>query len=409
MDLAPVGLQLDSNKAGLGAGQMKDEQSKAPELEDLKRERQLKKLRLFLCTDNPIWAQLLDLDKVAGDEIGPAPRRGKPIVIQRPSPSSRHEPLVAICAKHLGVTGEWRRDALAGDIPDPNATRGRITGLIERLSAFARADRVANVGTRSYEAAADAEALCEKLQGFVRSFDEGDPVYAAARALGMGVDACQMALDKLIFSHGSLLRSPFFGSDSKAQEVATRYLQGLRGVYFAYLRRDVQGSPDSHLFLRCALRVRYLLRLQGGHVIRVKLNMPQVSPPHDLVRLAALLHDEPPLIEYDGFCFPKDRCHLVMEERSLKSDADMISIVFDTTQNAAGHMHGRYLTVGQDPARSIATDDVVLERIPESEFSDADEEMRGKIMRRSARVFRQGDHGFERIDALFQKPVALGL
>ncbi|MGY4828396.1 hypothetical protein ACVNIS_07460 [Sphaerotilaceae bacterium SBD11-9] len=371
------------------------------ELLGLHRARATKKLQLFLSVDNPVWKPLAALDAMAPSGLTAKHKEnGNPR-------GEAHEPgaddagtkvLISTCSRLLGLTGQWRRRHLAGHIPSQEKLTHRIKDLLARLKSLEPHTR--HDSHAPLDSLASLLEVQTRISDFLTSLRSGDAVYVAGHALGLSVDECQKALDRILYAQRPFLRA-FDGSpDSSA--AADEAFRQLGGVYYAWLRR---GEPESqqaeHLYLKCALRVRYVLKLDGGHALRIKLNVPVVDPtPHDL-QLARLLHDELPLIEYDGFVHRRERCFWVLEERTLRADGDLISIITTKARDRRGRLSGRYLTVGQDPDASIVHDTIVIERIPEEVFADADDEMRGRIMRSSVRAVRRDDPEFALADALF--------
>lgn len=375
------------------------------ELLSLRKARLLKKLRLFVSTDNPIWKRLAPLDAATGGVLAAKEKDRRPPSGAARASDGPNALLVSTCARLLGFSGEWRRQLLAGHIPDPQAQVQRIRSLLERLKTVEQQlrldDRV------PFHTITELMEAQPPIADFLASLDRADTVYAAGRALGLSVDECQKALDRIIYGQRPFLRG--FDDSADGWQAADDAFYQLGGVYYAWLRRPDTALAEpgrSHLYLKCALRVRYVLDISGGYALRVKLNLPVIDPTSHDVQLARELHGELPLIEYDGFVHRRERCFWTLEERTQRADGDLITMITSKTRSRRGRLGGRYLTVGQEASSPIVNDAIVIDRIPEEVFAGADDEKRGQIMRSSVRVIRAGDDEFAGAEALFREQAA---
>jgi hypothetical protein len=172
-------------------------------------------------------------------------------------------------------------------------------------------------------------------------------VYEFGAVLGMSRDLVQEILDTSIYRAFPLFRHLFL---PRELEVPADVRQILCGTYRLYLERE--GS-----WLRSALRVRYPLSVQHYWTLRCKLHVPRIR-------------GGKPLFKYDGFLTPRlDRPKLnwVLEERS-ELLADLLYVItnrpleqwrIDPTANS-GAIGGRYLSCGQDLAKSIVEGRVLI-------------------------------------------------
>jgi hypothetical protein len=370
--------------------------------------RAAKKLRLFLCAENPLWPKLTILRAMSGTRLD-APQKGK----RRSGPKRVNAALAAglstpkdhvtTCLRLLGLSGEWRRQHLAGHIPKPDHLEQRIRGVLTRVQELAKSARMERSDAfKSFDAADPAAEAAKVIDDFLKSYAAHDPVYKAGRALGMGVDACQMALDGILYAQRPFLQA--YGASQESRDAANEAFAHLGGVYYAWLRRPDPASRrrQARMYLKCALRVRYVLKLDSGYSLRVKLNVPVVEhrPSTDQTEPQ---HGDPPLIEYDGFVHFRERCFWVLEERTTRSDGDLISMITTRASGRNGRMAGHYLTVGQEKVSSIVQDALVLERVPAKALEGAPEEDRSRIMRGSMRTVRSGDAEYEGVEALFRQ------
>lgn len=359
-----------------------------------------------MSTGNPLWRHLTQLDGATRGALA-AQRRTGARKLPHPRRDSGLGPEYAVttCLRMLGISGEWRRRLLAGHIPDPERLRSRIEDLLQRLNRLDTNTRTAGaLSTADHNLALTVR---DSLREFLKSYDSPTSnVYVAAAALGLEVDECQRELDTIIFSHRPFMTGLFFEDTANGKAMADEALKYLRGYYRAYLRREAHRADGQAIYLQCTLRVRYVLRLDGGYGIRVKLNLPVMNPTEHEVELAKSLHGEPPIIEYDGFVVPRDKCYWVLIQRTLLPDGDMMSLITSNERERGLDMRGRYLTLGQDHAKSIVDDDVVLKRIPDDEIREFDAQTRGKITRSGVRTIRAGEKGYEAVARLFRPSAA---
>jgi len=199
----------------------------------------------------------------------------------------------------------------------------------------------------------------EILNGFEEDFlNDSVSVYEAAKRLGMTMQQCQIIIDDVIYKRSPLFPRMYFDTREEAEATFGAY----GGMFQLWVKRQVANGKRRDLWLQAALRVRYILEVQGGYVIRCKLNAPIIDP-------------EPTqkYWEYDGFLVQKqpNKIFWMFEKRRIDQYDQFHCItglgrpaccVFDNDEKRQRTMSGMYLTTGQDEFQSIETDRVLLQR-----------------------------------------------
>jgi hypothetical protein len=128
-----------------------------------------------------------------------------------------------------------------------------------------------------------------------------------------------------------------------------------------WVRRRIGNGQGGRVWLQAPLRVRYVLQIGTGFVVRCKLNAPMIDP-------------EPPKSwwEYDGFLVKKPNKIFWLFEKRDRDRNDQFhfitgsgrpyrSIFGDGVKSRT--MLGTYLTTDQDEYQTIACDRVILQRV----------------------------------------------
>lgn len=194
------------------------------------------KMIVFLSRDNPLWAQLL----------GDKPSLG------------RIRQLAGV--RHTNHTN-WEN----GGDPKPELARKVFEQTGRSIDELAKPQ--------------DKAGMLKALER-IRSMYEDDSVklYDTAIAMRVKVETAQRLIDGFIYSQYPLFPELYF-SEQRSARAAFETMGGLYKLFVWH-----RGEP-----MRCALRVRYLLDVRGGSVLRCKLNLP----PEGARR--------PWQTEYDGF------------------------------------------------------------------------------------------------------------
>lgn len=218
------------------------------------------------------------------------------------------------------------------------------------------------------------QPIIERLQFFEDQiaplFEEEDDhqpgrVYQLGKeAFGFSISTSQRILDHIIYAHYPLF--PTMLTDTgRGQSEARDFFKSYGGTYRLWMRRD-------DLWLRCGLRVRYLLKIRRGMAVRCKLNVAKVYPERD----------GPEHWEYDGFVKARSNKLFWTFEKRARDRGDYIHFITDRVevQSTRLTMAGRYFTTGQDSAQAIVSDDVILQRITASEVAAMEAEMHSAAM-----------------------------
>jgi transcriptional regulator with XRE-family HTH domain len=175
----------------------------------------------------------------------------------------------------------------------------------------------------------------------------------ATDILGMNIEQCQKIIDEVIYDKHTIFPGICYDS---ATEASTAF-EVLGGNYHLWVRRQLVGEA---IWLKCPLRARYVLNLKNGTVLRCKLNAPVIH--RDEFRIVTHW-------EYDGFCRERDNRVYWMFEKRIILGSDFFYFItgkpFDYTirRRSRKTLVGTYLSTGQDAARSIVADRVILQRL----------------------------------------------
>jgi hypothetical protein len=208
---------------------------------------------------------------------------------------------------------------------------------------------------------------------------ENAKAYALAAILKLGIEDCQKIIDSLIYETRPLFPSFYYGNEEKERVRARDDFKGIGGFYHVWARRG-------DVWLKAALRVRYVLEMRGGSAIRVKMNFPLFQQ-----------RDDRDYDEYDGFVIFREvpqKLYWVFEQRrEIRADywymiTASVGVVLDHEGSLV--LAGTYLSTGQDASKSIVSSDVVLVRQSAKKI-----ELVAHLMDTTARVVRKGDAEWE--------------
>ena len=96
--------------------------------------------------------------------------------------------------------------------------------------------------------------------------DDTVPTSDAGACLGLGVMACQRAIDEAVNRQFPLMALAYY---PKGVSFGTDDIKSVGGLYFVGIERGAR-------WLQCTLQVRYLLKISGGFVLRSKLVIPNL-------------------------------------------------------------------------------------------------------------------------------------
>ncbi|WP_165943570.1 hypothetical protein [Roseicella aquatilis] len=191
--------------------------------------------------------------------------------------------------------------------------------------------------------------------------EPGEHLYDTARRFGMDISTAQQIIDNIIYDHWPVFPSLLYPADQTGRAQASQRLAAYGGAYRMWMRR---GSE----WLLCGLRVRYVLKIRRGLVIRCKLNVPIINREPNY----------PPYWEYDGFLrVLSNKVFWMFEKRNYSHRGDYIHFITDIGEVLEQRMTfvGTYLTTGQDTDQTIISSDVMLRRLREEEVTKMEEEM----------------------------------
>jgi hypothetical protein len=236
------------------------------------------------------------------------------------------------------------------------------------------------------------EPVVQRIDALLTTIDDNVSVLRFGAALGLEADDTRRRLDMAYDQAHPLFKLPYIGSARTAEKA----LQGLRGTHLTWLMRG-----DSRI-LQCPTRFRYVVRLQGGYVVRVKLNVPKVSATPDELNGADHARWVPPHIEYDGYVmlFQPGRIFLSFETREVGQDSDLLHAVIERYHTRDHYRTGHYLTVDQDNGQSPIAERLLMQHMPLSRVNYDDEASRTAFMRREMRVIEAGMREFSDIRRL---------
>jgi hypothetical protein len=217
----------------------------------------------------------------------------------------------------------------------------------------------------------------EKLARFEKDFlDDYVSVYDTAINLGMSIPQCQVIIDEVIYKRSPIFPTMYF--DSRAEADAAFEVH--RGAYLLWVKRRIDSRPVQDMWFQATLRVRYVLEVGGGFVIRCKLNAPIFAP----------LPGHRPYWEYDGFLVHRPNKVFWMFEKRVKEQNDhfyfitgaarAFPMVLCREDKRQRTMAGVYLTTGQDEFQSIVSDRLILQRRLGGPSQSDDEEKIRKFM-----------------------------
>jgi transcriptional regulator with XRE-family HTH domain len=189
----------------------------------------------------------------------------------------------------------------------------------------------------------------------------------ATRILGMTIDECQKIIDEVIYDKFTIFPAACYESPQDANEQFARF----GGNYNLWARRTVHGKER---WLKARLRVRYILKLKNRFIIRCKLNAPVLAQEY-----APVLSQGSPNIshfEYDGCVRTRNNKLYWTFEKREEAGSDFFYFITDQGKSLDERLilKGNYLTTGQDTARSIVSDNILLQRLT---LTDVENELRG--------------------------------
>lgn len=332
---------------------------------DMRLDRSHKLMLLFLSPDNPLWNELFG----------------------RHSRAVFHKKIIAPATQSY-----WRR--------------GRTFGKYKPEEIFQKTSRMVK-DLPDPEKVKRLERILRRFHKGYFSKDKGFDVYAGARCLGIPRDNALRVIDDEIYRRLSLLPTLIYDKKEPSQvDAAEADLEKYRGVYHVFARRV--DSERGVLWLRAALRVRYLVTIADGYALRCKLNFPVIAPTQYREALPGSKRNESDdYFEYDGYLSQKGEGEHIfwlfekrMEQQKRRHDYfQFITDVGRAGDNNSLSFRGTYLTVGQDVPRSIVTGDIIMERIARDEPDD--EQFRG--MRSAKLLTRREAHRLEELLASQKK------
>jgi hypothetical protein len=281
--------------------------------------KQSKLLLLFFSQANPLWKQFLSKGSVTQKDIS------------------------LVSGVSQSTLSNWRKGGAAD------------MGVLE--TEFAKF-RSKIESSRNQNKQQMLDMLTRFWQQLTESPSDASVYDIAASTLSMTLEDVQKTLDQIIYERFTLFPMLPYSNEETAKAYVSKY----GGCYTLWVRRVDKRDPNNlrQVWLKCPLRVRYMLRLGGQHVIRCKFNGPRFSTEPG----------ERNFWEYDGFLRTRDSKVFWMFEKRENLGSDFFHAI-----TGEGRVHeavdgkgvrltmaGTYLTTGQDIARSIEHDDVLIQR-----------------------------------------------
>jgi hypothetical protein len=320
--------------------------------------RQAKFLFLFFSPNNPLWTDLLE----------------PPITHQRIAKASH--------VSQSTITN-WKRGGreIKINLANVRDSLSELSADIEDLDKAGPWDKATPkdqaVLKRHLEPARKLAAL-NLISAFLTKCcsDSGTTVSVydvATEILSLTMKQAQTILDEIIFEEFTLFPPLCYETQLEAEKDFRQFGESetrlsarsgdFGGLYLLYVRR-------ADLWLKCPLRVRYVLSLSGKYLIRCKLNAPMI---HEDTRPR-------PYWEYDGFLRVLDK--KVFWKFAKREDRGTDFFDFITYEGITEPrsktalirmLTGVYLTIGQDPLQSIEHSDVLLKGILLEELKTKDD------------------------------------
>jgi hypothetical protein len=278
---------------------------------------------LFFSPDNPLWKEVID---------------SPPAITQH-----RIAEVVKISQSTLA---NWKKGGPI-NLPHLEAAFTTIMGQINEK-------RISDARKRDIRKSLD----CFQSQCFDRA--PRRPIYNVAQStLAISMEECQKILDSIMYDTFTIFPSLSYESKSEADKAFNRY-RGYYGAYHLYVRRHTT-------WLKCPLRIRYVIPNGIRHLIRCKLNAPIISSvPRE------------PYMEYDGFMKSAGESIFWKFEKRTELDADFFDFITDTGKGhgvgdrAVRVVSGTYLTTGQDSLHNIEHSDVIMQGLAPMELAGED-------------------------------------
>lgn len=273
-----------------------------------------KLMLLFLAPDNPLWEMLLAEDERTRKRITEV------VHVSHQSP------------------GNWENTTSIS----PETAAKIFNSTLEHIST-------APLGPAKQRA-------IEMVTGFRDAYgNRSVDIYDAAAHLSMSIDEAQRIVDRVIYSSKPVFPGMYFENKGLYREDANAVFKTYRGLYYAYMRRR-------DFWLRCILRVRYIIEIHSGLAIRCKLHLPIIEP-----------EDDQRYLEYDGFLAVRTKSMFWMFENRDMQWCDYVHFATSIGRGSTGNLTltGKYLTTDQDKQETIVSDDVILQRISRDEGSAA--------------------------------------
>jgi hypothetical protein len=212
----------------------------------------------------------------------------------------------------------------------------------------------------------------------------------------MSTEQSQKIIDSVIYERSPIFPNMYLASQSLANELFEKY----GGIFHAWLQRPSTSRPASvGQWLQCVLRVRYVLSIGLGFVIRCKLNMPTFE-------------DGRPnsYLEYDGFLILKtNRIFWIFEKRQKERNDQLYFItgigrVFErvTDPNSKDRsLSGTYLCTDQDASQSVMSGPIFIQRFVERPDRGKEDQM-VTLMHETARIIQSASEN-EKICNVYRK------
>jgi hypothetical protein len=208
--------------------------------------------------------------------------------------------------------------------------------------------------------AEDARSAVETLDAFIQDFyNDHVSIYATAAHIGMTISQSQKIIDEVIYKRGPIFPRMYSANAGPATSVFHHY----QGVYMLWVRRRVGNSEGARIWLQAPLRVRYVLQIGAGFLVRCKLNAPMIEP------------EAKTYWEYDGFLVKKPNKIFWLFEKRDRDKNDQFHFITGAgrpyrspfgDRGKLRTMSGKYLTTEQDEYQTIADGRVILQRVAQN-------------------------------------------
>lgn len=344
---------------------------------------------VLLLAENELWNTVEEIEKAFRERIDTATAKSSSRRSEERKLSSKEEV--------LGISTETLRKMANGSLAKGNRVTNTVAcnlmGLAERAEyklEFLAVKHPERITARTRQAVGKLKEIATEIQkdNISQTRGEGMGNYEFGRILGMNRAAVQKAIAASIHNVKPLLKIFYVDEESE--------LDQLKGAYYLWMQRshfEEDGKPYRQIWMRCGLQVRHLVDVNSQSVIVAKLNIPALKS--DRVQEASGASGQAHH-QYDGVVSIREGRYFWSFEKRVQIQEDLIHFITEPGKQKGLAFAGYYLTVDQDPGRTITTGAALI-RVPSSKADKADVE---RFMSTAPQVYERGTKEFDEINEL---------